>query len=183
MLLGTTYSHKQISWLSLTHEHAFRELLSLKLDVIRLCCYWSDIEKKQGVFDLAFMHEMLHQCDRAGQNVVVTIGMKAPRWPEYFIPSWVKSEHTEEIALFVHPFIQKTIKTLKSYKNILAWQVENEPLDLSGPKEKRITPEVLKTEVTLVKQIDPTRPVLVTLRNRSRRDSNRKTILDYRAAS
>lgn len=58
--------------------------------------------------------------------------MKAPRWPEYYFPSWVMDKTPEGAREYVLQFIKTVIEKFKKYLCISAWQVENEPLDPSG---------------------------------------------------
>jgi hypothetical protein len=157
MLLGTTFSHKQAKWLELDCVSSFKTLLTMNFGVLRLCCYWDEIEKKEGIYDFSSIKQLLDICVEKNQKVLLTIGMKAPRWPEFYIPSWVKNRE----EAYVLSFIQKTVTELSSYSCITHWQVENEPLDQSGPRKRAIKQELLLREVLLVKQLDR-RPILVT---------------------
>ncbi len=163
MLLGTTYSHKQSTWLSLDPIKTFNQLLALKFDSIRLCCYWSEIEQTQGAYDFSRIEQFLTLAEKAGQKVIVTVGVKAPRWPEFYIPAWIKKHKEEKQTEYALKFIEQTINRLKGYNNITHWQVENEPFDPSGPENKYISAAILSAESVLVKKLDPSRETVITL--------------------
>jgi hypothetical protein len=88
------------------------------------------------------------------------MGMKAPRWPEYYLPSWVTTRTDFEA---VSPYISACISHYKDSDAITIWQVENEPLDPSGPHRWAITPHFIKQEVSLVRSIDPSRKIAITV--------------------
>lgn len=160
MIIGTTFSHRHAKWLELSVEQTFKDILSLRFDVIRLGLYWDEIEKEKRVYDFTSITSLLDLCQKHNQKVILTIGMKAPRWPEYYLPQWISSQSEAEEQVF--SFIQESINKLSSYSCITHWQVENEPLDPSGPQRMSIRYEVLKEEVTLVRSLD-SRPIVINV--------------------
>jgi hypothetical protein len=89
--------------------------------------------------------------------------MKAPRWPEFHIPQHLRNASVAKIEEATLQFTDKCINKLRSYNCIKWWQVENEPLDQSGPRNKKISLQFLKKEVMLVKSLEKARPVVVSL--------------------
>lgn len=162
MLLGTTYSHRQSAYLRLDPDQAFSAILDLGFNFIRIGCYWDEIEKRRGVYDFTAIERLLKQCEAKKQSVIVTIGMKAPRWPEYYFPDWLDDKTPVGGSPYLFAFIKKCIEVLGSYRCITHWQVENEPLDPSGPGNLRIPLSLLQEETTLVRNID-SRPVIINL--------------------
>lgn len=162
MISGTTFTHRQANWLDLDSDKVFEDLLSCDFDIIRLGCYWSDIEKEKGTYDFAEIVKLLALCERKGQKVLLTVGMKAPRWPEFYFPEWISQKDPEQVETEVLAFIQKGIDKLSRFSCIRYWQVENEPLDPSGPSNLKISEELLKKEVALVRSLD-SRPIVVTV--------------------
>lgn len=92
----------------------------------------------------------------------MVIGMKAPRWPEFYFPEWIIKKDPEHVETEVLRFIQKGIETLKHFSCITHWQVENEPLDPSGPDNLKISDELLEKEIARVRNLDA-RPIVVTV--------------------
>jgi hypothetical protein len=147
--------------LELDHKESFKKLLDCRFDIIRLCVYWDEVQSGRNTLDLSLIKQELDACEGAGQEVVVAIGMKAPRWPEYYIPDWA-GKTPMDAEKFILPFVERTIKELQQHQCIRYWQIENEPLDPSGPDNYTIGHEILKREVDTVKKLD-TRLCLVTL--------------------
>lgn len=161
MLLGTTYSHQEIECLKLDNEQAFDELLLFDFDIIRLCCYWSESEPEKNTFGFSKIEKLLDKCEKSGQKIVMTIGMKSPRWPEFYIPSWLEGCSIPSLMPQISLFFEKAVEQLERYSCIEYWQVENEPLDKSGPDKLSITAEMLKQEIKLIKALDSKRPIIV----------------------
>lgn len=153
ILLGTTYSTIQANNLHLP-QSAFDELLDLKFNLIRIGTYWSSIQKNKDEYDFTEIKHLLNLCEERGQKIVLTVGMKGPRWPEFYIPKWLENESDETVQFSFLKYLGNLINELKSYSSIQYWQVENEPLDPSGPENKIIPHTFLQKEVQLVKQLD-----------------------------
>lgn len=103
-------------------------------------------------------------CNSQKQNVVLTLGMKAPRWPEYHWPKRINQSPNDPITQSaVLKLITATIKELSRIPCISHWQVENEPLDTSGPNNLVIPVDFFLREVLLVRSLDSSRPIIGTL--------------------
>jgi len=170
--VGTTFSQVQCEYLSLNWQEAYKEVLAMNFDIIRLGAYWSRIEKSKGEFDFSDLDWQIQKARENKIPILLTVGMKAPRWPEYFIPSWLRPArdfhfgsavsdvpHVKECTLL---FISKVVGRYKNEDIIVAWQVENEPLSRSGPRELWIRKDFLQKEISLVKELDGrNRPIIV----------------------
>jgi len=159
--IGHTFSHRQANHLNLDSRSCFNALIDLKPDYIRLCSYWSDIQPNKSVFELEPLTRFLTTCEEKNQSVVMTIGAKAPRWPEFYIPSWTGYDK-ESFEDDILNYLEKLVQALQKYTCISHWQVENEPLDPSGEDNKTISLAVLIKEIEQVKALD-TRPVVTTM--------------------
>jgi hypothetical protein len=161
MIIGTTFSHRHSQHLRLP-ESEFQQLLDFGFDTVRLACYWDEIEPVKGEYSFAKIRKLLDQCEDTKQRVVLSVGMKAPRWPEYYFPAWLPEKTPVGAAPFVYHFLERVIKTLREYTCISQWQIENEPLDPSGPGNLFIPEEILRKEIEIARAFD-NRPVLVNL--------------------
>lgn len=147
------------------------DVLDLGFDIIRLGAYWDEIEKKEGEYDFSMLDWQIEQAKEKGVDLVVTVGMKAPRWPEFFIPDWVlskmripyggevsKSPYLREKTL---RFIETVVERYAHEKAIRYWQVENEAMDRSGANYWWIGWDFLKEEVELVRKLDKDRRLII----------------------
>lgn len=153
-LLGTTFSHRHLRHFRIDASFALKELFSLHFDIVRLGCYWDDLEPEEGRYDFSEMEMLLSRCEKVGQKVVLTVGMKAPRWPEYYFPKWLPEKTPAGARESVLRFMGEAVNRLKRFRNITSWQVENEPLDPSGAKKMTIPESILEEEVALVRSLD-----------------------------
>ncbi len=172
-LFGTTFSRRQCDYLELDWKEVYRAVLDLPFDIIRLGAYWNEIEKERDKYDFSELDWQVQQARNRNMKIVLTVGMKAPRWPEYYIPEWV----TEDIKLGYGATVSRNVylqkrtldfveRVIHHYRDEMAisyWQVENEALNRFGGKRWRMDKEFLEKEVELVKNLDPhDRPIILT---------------------
>jgi hypothetical protein len=165
--LGASFSPLRASAAGLDWRQAYTDLLALDLDPIRLSAYWDAIDR-DGYGDLDWL---LDGAARAGRSVVLTVGMKGIGWPEFYIPARLAppaprgadvGAASPALATAVLEFGVATVERYKNHPALARWQVENEPLDRSGPNRWWIGPELLEREVQAVRGADPDRPLLLT---------------------
>lgn len=160
---GLTFSYRHAEFLGLDAKKTFSRLLKQRWSIIRLPLYWDDVQPKPGVWDFSRVIEQLKECERRGQSVVMCLGIKSPRWPEFYWPSWIESRDLNDQLVQSHilTFVQESAKRLAKFSCITHWQVENEPLDRSGPQFLKVPLALLQTEVALVRSLD-SRPIVLT---------------------
>jgi hypothetical protein len=170
--LGFTFSQRQAEYLTLPWDEVFGAALDLSPTIIRLGAYWDEIEPYEGVYDWSTLDAQLDLAEERELDVILTVGMKAPRWPEYFLPAWLERRldlddeatvsESEEVRRRTLAFVERVVRRYRDRAAVAYWQVENEPLDPAGPRGWRIAPSFLAQEVKLVRELD-TRPVIVTM--------------------
>ena len=87
--IGTTFSAKQCGYLQVDAKKTLKEILQTKFDLIRLSAYWDEIEPQDGIFDFSSLDWQIAEAKARQIPIILTVGMKGPRWPEYFIPPWL----------------------------------------------------------------------------------------------
>ncbi|MCU0548217.1 MAG: beta-galactosidase [Leptolyngbya sp. Prado105] len=173
--LGTTFSQLQCSYLGLNYQETFRQICNLGIGRVRLCSYWNELEPSRNQFDFTKLDWLLDESDRCGIEVVLTVGMKAPRWPEFHFPDWLKAEQdTEDNSkpLDSHPaiadrtlqLVDRVVNHTRTARGLRYWQVENEPLtQLEITAGRFLSPEFVHQEVTLVRRLAlPNQKILLT---------------------
>jgi hypothetical protein len=172
--VGVTFSRRQAEYLGLPWQKTFSDVLDLAPTVVRLGAYWDEIERKRDVFDFSTLDWQLARLPAENYRVVLTVGMKAPRWPEYYLPSWLMRETkigqrgTISDDLLVRAealrFVEAVVTRYRDNPNIAYWQVENEPLDPSGPRQWKIGADFAAQEVALVRSLDRLqRPIIMSM--------------------
>src|SRR5438093_2781471 len=89
--LGYTYSPRQADYLGMPRRDTLEAALTLDVSLVRLGAYWDELEPQPGRYDFDSLDWEMDQAAAHGQGVVLTVGMKAPRWPEYFLPAWLEA--------------------------------------------------------------------------------------------
>ncbi len=186
---GTTFSHRELEARNLDWRKALDDMDALGFNFLRIGAYWDEIEPTEGKYDFFDLDDLIDRADKKGYELLLSVGMKAPRWPEYHIPAWAaphldawgQLEETLTIPFFnvklgaevskdqdlrrrVLAFVKATVdhvKSLPQAKAIVAWQVENEPMDKAGPDRDWIGADFVAEEARLIRQEDPTRLLVV----------------------
>lgn len=159
--LGMTFSSRYASDLGLDWKETYLALLDdVGVKKLRLPVYWDLVEKEQGQYDFADVDWQLAEAKQHQADVILTVGLKVPRWPECHIPTWANVNNETRRAGILH-FIEQTVARYQDDRTITTWQVENEPFLPFGICPK-FDVTFLEQEVALVKKLDPTRPVLLT---------------------
>ncbi|MGI0492237.1 beta-galactosidase [Alkalinema pantanalense CENA528] len=162
--LGTTFSQLQCSYMGLEVRKAFQAICSLGLDRIRLCAYWNEIQPQENQLNFSQLDWFLEQCHDHKIDVVLAVGMKVPRWPEFHFPQWVSDRYetgagnqpldkrSPAVAELALKFVNEVVNHCRYAPAIKYWQVENEPftqLEIAGGRF--LSPEFVSREVAMVR--------------------------------
>ena len=90
--IGTTFSPLQCEYFGMDWKKAYLAILDEGFDIIRVSAYWDEIEKEEGVYDFTVLDWQVEQARKKGVPVVLAVGIKVPRWPEYHIPDWLEEQ-------------------------------------------------------------------------------------------
>ncbi|TMD23774.1 MAG: hypothetical protein E6I99_05485 [Chloroflexi bacterium] len=166
--VGTSFSPMRAGSLGLDYRGAFKRLEALHFRVIRLSSYWDQVDK-EGYDQLDWL---MNEAQRARQPIVLTVGMKALGWPEFFVPASVTDltslQQGQDVAAdpslraAALAFIEDTVRRYRDNPALVAWQIENEPLNRAGPQRLWIDAAFLRDEISSVRQLDRHhRPLIV----------------------
>jgi hypothetical protein len=136
-------------------------LNDLGVKKLRLPVYWDLVEKEPGQYDWSDMDWQLAEAEKYGADVILTIGQRVPRWPECHIPAWANENEEKRKSALLH-FMSKTVARYKNNSAVTMWQVENEPFLVFFGICPTLDKNLLDQEIALVKNLDATRPVLLT---------------------
>lgn len=160
---GVTFSYPYAEkTLGLDWKKVFGAMLDdLQVRKLRIPAYWSEIEKKEGEYDFVDLDWQVFEAGKRGAEIILAIGRKVPRWPECHEPAWVLERPRGEQDKLLFRFLEAVVTRYKENSVVVMWQVENEPylpfgecpLFLSGVFDK---------EIKLVRELDATRPILLT---------------------
>ncbi len=148
---GLTFSTKYSRELNLKPLEVYQAILEdLNIKNIRLPIYWDEIEKEEGVFDFTVFDELIALGEDYDINYIINIGWRLPRWPECHAPQWSEGQEKEKTLLM----LKEVINHYKDNDNIIAWQIENEPLLNTFGICPNGNEGFLRKEIDLVKSLD-----------------------------
>ncbi|HEY9288083.1 MAG TPA: hypothetical protein VIT43_08685 [Candidatus Dormibacteraeota bacterium] len=155
--VGTSFTRWRAEALGLDYRDAFTELLRLDLSLIRLSASWREIAE----FGWRHLDWLLDRAEEVAQPVVMTVGMKALGWPEFYLPEGLDPGEpaVQQQALAQ---VRETVDRFRDRTSIVAWQIENEPFNRSGPQGRWIPRAVVRREARAVRVLDPARPIILT---------------------
>ena len=158
---NTVYAHE----LGLDPEKVYDAFLDeLGARHLRLAAHWNMVEPEPNQYDFSSLDYQVARAEAVGAEVVFAVGRRLPRWPECHVPQWAQTLSWEEQKESLRTYIRTVVDRYKTSPAITYWQVENEPyLEVFARQHcGSLDEEFLKEEIALVKEVDGTRPVLVT---------------------
>lgn len=162
---GVSFSIKQCRNFKIDWQDCLVWALNEGWRRFRLMSYWNEIEKKQGEYDFTNLDAQIELIAAHNGVISLCLGVKQPRWPEYHWPSWAKklSKKDTDKALLI--FVATVVNRYKNNPTVIEWQLENEALLSNFGSNIEIDRKRLKQEFTLVKTLDPLRPIIMSTSN------------------
>ena len=161
---GTSFSPRRCARFGLAVESVFQDVLELGVDPVRLSAYWDTISED----GFAQLDRLLDMAREANRSIVLTVGMKAIQWPEFYLPAGVAADPGRGGRIGIQPglasavvdFVSKVVARYRNHPSITAWQVENEPFNRSGSQSWWIDPGLVRREIATVRELDG-RPIVL----------------------
>ena len=160
---GVTFNQEYAqNELGLDWQKAYLAILDdLKVDHVRLSAYWDHIEPIKGTYDFKDLDFQVNEASKRNVGIVMGVGRKLPRWPECHSPAWIKDMDIKDVQKDQLSYMSEVIKRYDGDKNLLYWQVENEPYLSFFGECPELDKEFLKQEVALVKELSD-KPIMIT---------------------
>jgi hypothetical protein len=128
----------------------------------RLMSYWNEHEVEQGVYDFSELDAQISLIAKHGGVISLCLGARQPRWPENHWPEWAWSlTHNERSEALLH-YVETIVKRYRDNPITISYQLENEALLEQFGERPEVDRDRLQQEYTLVKRLDPKRPVIMT---------------------
>ncbi len=162
---GASFNIVYANELGLDWKQTYNAILDdLKVRHLRLAAHWNIVEPREDEFNFTELDYQLSRAKEVKADVVLAVGRRLPRWPECHIPDWAKEQDWATQKNEIKDYLTKVVTRYKNNPAIVYWQVENEPYLNVFANEHcgDLDEEFLQEEIALVKELDPTRPILVT---------------------
>ncbi|MCL4357738.1 beta-galactosidase [Patescibacteria group bacterium] len=159
---GVSFIPDYAESLGVNPKAAYAALLNIGVRQFRLTSYWSDIEPTKGSYNFSQLDWEFAMANAAHAKIILTVGLRQPRWPECHPPAWVNtaaplSSWEPELLSFMKAVINR-------YKNnpaLEAWQLENEYFLKGFGDCNNFSRSRLINEYNLLKQLDPHHPIIL----------------------
>ncbi len=159
---GITFSKKQAQSLGFDWQKMYLSIFDdLGVKKLRLPAYWNEIEWSDGDYHWDDLDWQVNEASSRGVEIIVAVGGRLPRWPECHFPDWTEGFNKGKVQTKILEYIKLVLERYKDNKNIMAWQVENEPFLSHFGDCPKLDKEFLEEEIALVHSLD-NRPVVIT---------------------
>jgi len=133
---------------------------------VRISVEWSHVEPTPGRYDFRLIDALLAEAERSGAKVLLGVGVKAQRHPEFYIPDWVmaKANLTANPEIDRDPYLREralamiaaTVAHVADSPAIEAWSADNEPYVPSlRAKAWQLSREFVRLERDAIRANDP----------------------------
>lgn len=158
-------------WCAATLERLLRDTGARH---VRLSVEWAQVEPAPSVYDWSLVDAQLRAAARAGATVLLTVGMKAQRHPEFYLPAWAVGEAqppegavVSDIPSLREGALRVARAAVARYSGspvIDAWGAENEPyVPTPRASEWRLGRDYIQQLIGVIREVDPAgRPVVVS---------------------
>ncbi len=137
-------------------------LLHIGVKQFRLVSYWSDGEPTMGHYDFSQLDWEFQKAEAAHAKIILTLGLRQPRWPECHMPTWASQEPESQWEPQLENYMQAVVERYKNSPSLESYQVENEYFLQGFGTCTNFDRNRLISEYNLVKRLDPNHPIIVT---------------------
>lgn len=163
MTFGVSFIPDYASYLGTDPQKSMDALINdVGVRNFRLTSYWNDIEKSPGHYDFTQLDWEFQKAEKSNSRVILTLGLRQPRWPECHAPNWVDTTQPEsQWQPQLETFMQRVINRYKTSPALASYQLENEFFLKGFGTCTNFNRDRLVSEYKLIKQTDSTHPIIV----------------------
>ncbi|MDB5170967.1 MAG: hypothetical protein JWO35_661 [Candidatus Saccharibacteria bacterium] len=159
--LGVSFIPDYANSLGIDPQETMDGLLGIGVKHFRLVSYWNGIEKTQGTYDFSQLDWQFKKAEDADAKVVLTVGLRQPRWPECHMPDWAQNQPRSVWQPQLERFMQVVVERYKDSPSLDRYQLENEYLLKGFGICTDFSRDRLVSEYNLVKKLDPKHEIIV----------------------
>lgn len=162
---GASFSVLYAEELGIDWQQGFLALLDdLNVDRVRLMSYWDRYEAEKDQYDFRELDWQMDEAAKRGVKIMLSVGLRQPRWPECHIPDWADGLGDKERESQLFEYLAIVVQRYNTHSALDKYHLENEYFNNNfGLCDKYgYSRERLSTEVNIVQSIDPTHPVVVS---------------------
>jgi hypothetical protein len=160
--MGVSFIPDYAQSLGLNPEQTMDALINIGVKHFRLVSYWSDVEPEPNQYNFTQLDWEFQKAEAAHAQIILTVGLRQPRWPECHPPNWVNTaESTQDWQPQLESFMQKVVERYKNSPSLEAYQLENEYFLKGFGDCNNFSRSRLVSEYNLVQKLDPNHPIIV----------------------
>lgn len=159
--LGVSFIPDYAQSLGVDPQKTMDALTGIGVKQFRLVSYWSDMEQTQGRYDFSQLDWQFKKAEAAHAQVLLTVGLRQPRWPECHMPDWAAKEPVNQWQPQLEAFMQAVVQRYQHSPSLQAYQLENEYFLQGFGTCTNFSRSRLVSEYNLVKKLDPSHPIIV----------------------
>jgi hypothetical protein len=163
---GVTFIPDYAASLGVDPQETIDALLDINVRQFRLVSYWSDMEQQPGTYDFSQLDWQFQKAEKAHAQVILTLGLRQPRWPECHAPKWADiNQPASQWQPQLESFMSAVIERYKDSPSLESYQLENEYFLKGFGICTNFDRQRLIDEYNLVKKADPVHPVIIPRSN------------------
>lgn len=159
--LGVSFIPDYAASLGVDPQDTMDALLGIGVKQFRLVSYWSDMEQTPGKYDFSQLDWQFKKAEAAHAKILLTLGLRQPRWPECHIPDWAAKEPMSRWQPQLEQFMKAVVQRYQHSPSLQAYQLENEYFLKGFGNCTDFSRSRLVSEYNLVKKLDPHHKVIV----------------------
>jgi hypothetical protein len=160
--MGVSFIPDYAQSLGVNPQQNMDALIGIGVKQFRLVSYWSDGEPSPGQYNFSQLDWEFQKAQAAHAKIVLTLGLRQPRWPECHAPNWVNTSAPEsQWEPELEGYMQKVIERYKNSPSLESYQLENEYFLKGFGACTNFDRNRLVSEYNLVKKLDPNHPIII----------------------
>jgi hypothetical protein len=162
LVYGVSFIPAYAQSLGVDPQETMDALIGIGVKQFRLVSYWNQTETSPGVYDFSLLDWQFKKAEAAHAQVILTIGLRQPRWPECHPPSFIDT--SKPLSTWQPQLENYMTAVINRYKNspaLYKYQLENEYFLKGFGDCKDFSRSRLVDEYNLVKRLDNNHPIIV----------------------
>lgn len=165
IIYGMSFNTPYARELGLNWRETYDAILDdLQVRHLRLAAHWPMIEPTANIYNFEELDYQVSRAEEVGATVILALGRRLPRWPECHVPNWARKLSVADQQQAQIRYMEQVVERYKHRPSVIMWQVENEPFLKMFAFEHcgELNVDFLDKEISLIKDLDPARQILVT---------------------
>lgn len=159
--MGVSFIPDYAKHLGVDPQETMDALLGIGVRHYRLVSYWNGVERSPGEYDFSQLDWQFEKAEAADAQIILTLGLRQPRWPECHMPDWAKGLPAEQWQPALMKYIESVVNRYKDSPSLHKYQLENEYFLKGFGICTDFSRQRLVQEYNLVKKLDPKHQIIV----------------------